>query len=432
MHFSYTELLWLLLVYSFLGWVIETAVSAVKTRKFSNRGFSTGPYCLIYGITAVILTVTMGELLDNTLFLLIGCGTISTAAEWFTGKLLERMNRHKWWDYSGKKWNFDGYICLQYTVFWAILGVIMLRFTNPVLSHLFRSMPSLIRNILLGVLTAGVLLDMAASVAASQHIRKDTHKPAAEIQHPAACLRKFFRTIFSYVEKRMAKAYPILLEKTEEIRREGKFAEGCGFYKLFWLFLIGSALGDAFETVFCRITAGVWMNRSSLVWGRFSVVWGIAMAAATALLHKDIDKPTRHIFLVGTLLGGTYEYVLSVLSELVFGQIFWDYSHIPFNLGGRINLLFCLFWGVAAVIWIKVLYPKLSALIEKIPRLPGYLLTWTLVVFMSANCLVSGLALIRYNVRAGGPAAESGWERMIDTHFDDERMKELYPNSKFR
>ena len=102
MHFSYTELLWLLLVYSFLGWVIETAVSAVKTRKFSNRGFSTGPYCLVYGITAVILTVTMGELLDNTLFLLIGCGTISTAAEWFTGKLLERMNRHKWWDYSGK------------------------------------------------------------------------------------------------------------------------------------------------------------------------------------------------------------------------------------------------------------------------------------------------------------------------------------------
>ena len=132
------------------------------------------------------------------------------------------------------------------------------------------------------------------------------------------------------------------------------------------------------------------------------------------------------------MLGGTYEYVLSVLSELVFGQIFWDYSHIPFNLGGRINLLFCLFWGVAAVIWIKVLYPKLSALIEKIPRLPGYLLTWTLVVFMSANCLVSGLALIRYNARAGGPAAESGWERMIDTHFDDERMKELYPNSKFR
>lgn len=54
-------------------------------------------------------------------------------------------------------------------------------------------------------------------------------------------------------------------------------------------------------------------------------------------------------------------------TELVFGTVFWDYSDIPFNLGGRINLLYCFFWGIAAVIWLKILYPRLSALIEKIP-----------------------------------------------------------------
>ncbi len=83
--------------------------------------------------------------------------------------------------------------------------------------------------------------------------------------------------------------------------------------------------------------------------------------------------------------------------------LYWDYSGIPFNLDGRVNLLYCFFWGIAAVIWIKVCYPRVSA-----------------------------LALIRYDQRAGGPAAQSGWERIIDTHFDDEKMGKIYPSAKSR
>ena len=104
MNYTITELLWLLLVYSFLGWLIETVVGTIKNRSFINRGFSTGPFCLVYGIAAVLMTLTTGDLLDNTFFLFIGCGILATMVEWFTGKLLERLNSHKWWDYSGKKW----------------------------------------------------------------------------------------------------------------------------------------------------------------------------------------------------------------------------------------------------------------------------------------------------------------------------------------
>ena len=201
-----------------------------------------------------------------------------------------------------------------------------------------------------------------------------------------------------FVVRRMSRAYPVIQEKTEDILREGKFAEGCGFYKLFWLFLIGSLLGDITETLYCRLVGGTWIYRSSLVWGPFSVVWGFAIVLATALLYKDRDKPDRHIFLVGTFLGGAYEYICSVLSELVFGQVFWDYSNIPFNLGGRINLLYCFFWGIAAVVWIKGLYPHFAGWIEKIPKVAGYIATWILVVFMAANILVSAAALDRKSV----------------------------------
>lgn len=92
--------------------------------------------------------------------------------------------------------------------------------------------------------------------------------------------------------------------------------------KLVWLFFIGCLLGDITETIFCRITAGVWMSRSSLVWGPFSIVWGFAIAAVTDLLYKYKDRSDRFLFLMGTALGGAYEYLCSVLSEMVFGSRF--------------------------------------------------------------------------------------------------------------
>ena len=127
------------------------------------------------------------------------------------------------------------------------------------------------------------------------------------------------------------------------------FARGASFYSILLLFFIGGVAGDLAETIFCRLKMGWWMSRSSVVWGPFSIVWGLALAAATLFLYKYRDRSASFFFVAGTLLGGLYEYLCSVFTELVFGTVFWDYSAIPFNLGGRINLLYCFFWGFAAV-----------------------------------------------------------------------------------
>ena len=432
MRYTMMELIWLLLIYSFLGWVIETIVGTVKKKKFVNRGFSTGPFCLVYGVAAVFMAVTLEELKADPAFQLIGCGVLATIIEWMAGKILERLNQHKWWDYSDKKWNFDGYICLQYSILWAVLGFVAVRYGDPFFLTVYHMIPSFIRDVLLWILIGAMLLDISASLAAIFHIRKEMPTAIRWNKKVAIWTQKFALWIVGHVEKRMAKAYPEIMKKTQHKEKEGKFAEGCGFYKLFWLFMIGAVLGDFTETIFCRLTAGVWMSRSSLVWGPFSIVWGLAIAIATALLYKDREKPDRHIFVVGTFLGGAYEYVCSVFTEIVFGKVFWDYSKIPFNLGGRINLLYCFFWGIAAVVWIKILYPKFADWIEKIPMFWGYVLTWILVAFMSVNILVSMAALVRYDMRADGKPAESGWEKMIDERFGDERMERIYPNAKSR
>ena len=430
MKYAGMELVWLLLAYSFFGWVIETIAGTIKKKKFVNRGFSSGPFCLIYGIAAVMMTTTMQELIEYPFFLFLGCAILATIIEWFAGKLLERLNQHKWWDYSEKKWNFDGYICLQYSILWGILGVLTVRFADRWLVQIYDWIPELFRTILMTSLLVLMALDLSVSLAAVFNIRRQIPAATRQWNHRVAVwTQRFSRWIISRVERRMEKADPVIFEATEQIAKQGTFAEGCGFYKLFWLFFIGAVLGDFTETIFCRITAGEWMSRSSLVWGPFSIVWGLALVFATVLLYKDREKPDRHIFIAGTLLGGAYEYICSVFTEIAFGKVFWDYSKIPFNLGGRINLLYCFFWGIAAVLWIKLLYPHFSRWIEKIPVLWGYVLTWTLAVFLAVNMAVSVMALVRYERRAAGDLADSAWERIMDEHFDDNRMEKIYPNA---
>ena len=437
MKYTGIELLWLFLLYSFFGWALETAAGTIRQKRFVNRGFTTGPFCTVYGVAAVLMTTILQELRASFLFLFLGCMVLGTAVEWFAGKILERLNQKKWWDYSDKRWNFDGYICAQYALLWGILGTASVRWGDPLLAGLYRLLPSFVSTLLTLGAAAVLLLDTAASAATVWHVkRRVKQKDAEKLQQLNSRLVSATARLGSRIEarvaRRMEKAYPLILEVSEQIARQKVFAGGCGFYKLFWLFLIGAFLGDIVETIFCRLTAGVWMSRSSLVWGPFSIVWGLAIAAATALLYKDREKPDRHLFIIGTVLGGAYEYICSVFTELVFGKVFWDYSKIPFNLGGRINLLYCFFWGIAAVIWIKNLYPLFSGWIEKIPVLWGYILTWILAVFMAVNIAVSSMALIRYDLRAEGKPPKNSVESIIDERFDDARMEKIYPNALSR
>lgn len=117
---------------------------------------------------------------------------------------------------------------------------------------------------------------------------------------------------------------------------------------------------------------------------------------------------------------------------VVLAQCSGDYSKIPFNLGGRINLLYCFFWGIVSVIWLKLCYPFLSRFIEQISKKTGVIVCRVLVVFMVFDIGMSGLALARYSERQeGNGAVQSRLERYLDQHFPDEKMKEIYPNAKF-
>lgn len=424
MMYSIEELTLLFFTYSFLGWCGETVVATVKNKDFRNRGFVSSPFCFIYGFSGVLLTVILWEVKYQPVYLFLGSLIIATAIEWVAGKMLERMNGERWWDYSGHIGNFDGYICPLYSVIWGILGFFAVRFGNDIAVGLFELMPQLVKTILLIILSVIAVMDLLISLLTALGWGKEfspLFRWNGKLQRLTV---KAGMGLSGYVRRRIRKAYPVH-EEVQQKTDEERFT----LEQFIWLFVIGAFLGDIVETIFCRLRAGIWMSRSSLVWGPFSVVWGLAIACATALLYKDRNKPDSHLFLIGTMLGGAYEYACSVFTELVFGQVFWDYSEIPFNIGGRINLLYCFFWGMAAVVWIKYLYPIVIAWVKLLLKKTGKLLTLALTIFLAANIIVSMAALVRYDERARDIPAESAWEEYMDEHYGDEKMEKIYPNA---
>lgn len=422
------ELLWLFLTYSFFGWVLETVFAALKQKRLVNRGLINGPACVIYGVAAVIVTVYLHELQGFWLF--VGSMILATVIEWISGRSIERFSHERWWDYSNLPWNLDGYVCLPASLVWGALGFIAVKWGNWILTGIFSLLPVTVGKVLVWVLFIILIVDALATIIVMSGKSSRLERWAAADAWFARVSGRLGKWIEGQVDRRIHRAYPEA--KKQEIAKEKStvFAQGCDFYKVMMLFFIGAFLGDITETIYCRITAGIWMSRSSVVWGPFSIVWGLGIAAVTALLYRYRERSEGFLFAMGTFLGGAYEYLCSVFTELVFGTVFWDYSWMPFNLGGRINLLYCFFWGIAAVVWFKKLYPVLSALIERIPMLAGKITTWLLVVFMTCNVAVSCLALIRYEERGRGILADQGWRQTMDERFPDARMERIYPNAK--
>ncbi len=206
----------------------------------------------------------------------------------------------------------------------------------------------------------------------------------------------------------------------------------CSLKALLWVFVIGSAVGAIIEIVFCRFALGRWMSRSSFVWGQFSVVWGLAAVLIYELYLYVLKHPATNIalFLFGSIAGGVFEYLCSLIGEKMFGVIFWDYSGFRFNIAGRVNLTYCLYWGLATVLGVRILIPLLRRLVTNIMQFAAPAVYSFLMLFLAVNILISSLAISRFYDRKTGVAPQNKFEQSIDYYFDDEVISTIYPKMK--
>lgn len=403
--------------YSFIGWFGEVLFILLKEKKFVNRGITNGPFCTLYGLIAVVLSLTLDDI-DNTLVVFLSSILYSTIIQYIVGKILSSFNKQVWWDYSNKKYNVDGYICLNYSLLWGLFGTILIRFINPLLLTIFKNFNIYIAGIILYTLMGLLLVDLLTSFITLKKIRKNKIK-----KHTTS----FMDWIYASIKNRLDKAYPTFNKKN---LKHVTLPEGVTFTHIFYLFIICAFLGALIEIIYCRFSMHRWMSRSSIIFGQFSFVWGFAIVLITLLFYRFKNKSNFTLFILGTILGGAYEYFCSVYTEVVYGTIFWDYSKIPFNLNGRINLLFCFFWGFATIIVVRYVISFLIKKINKIPKKIFKPLAVFLFIFLLLDLGVSEVAMRRYKSRLNGIEAQNYVEKLCDKYADNDFMKKRYSNMK--
>lgn len=231
--------------------------------------------------------------------------------------------------------------------------------------------------------------------------------------------------------KRLIKPAPTNAQIDAQERRIRHFAQGRSFYKLFWVFFIGCFAGVMIERLWTLIRYGVLEPRVGLIYGPFNLVYGLGAWALTAALYPLRNRTGLLSFLGGVLIGSAVEYGCAFFQEMVFGSVSWDYSNRPFNLHGRICLLYSVYWGVLGLLWIKELYPRMARWILKIPNRVGKPLTLLLCAFMVFNTLMTGACVMRWAQRHEGRKANNRVEAYFDEHYPDDKMERIFSNLKF-
>lgn len=166
------ELSFFFIIYAILGWCLEVVYEAVDQGKFINRGFLNGPYCPIYGVGVIIVTVVLNPLKDNIVILYLGSVILTTVLEFVTGFVLEKIFAQKWWDYSNEHFNIKGYICLKFSLLWGVACLITVRMIHPLIERFVRWIPHIAGIILLIILFMGFLSDFIITVLGIMKIKK--------------------------------------------------------------------------------------------------------------------------------------------------------------------------------------------------------------------------------------------------------------------
>ena len=146
----YTILFYFLLfiIYSFIGWCLEVIYCYYRTKKIINRGFLIGPYCPIYGAGCVLIILLLKRYSNDALALFIMSIVICSILEYLTSYIMEKLFKTRWWNYSNRRFNINGRICLETMIPFGIGGVFIMKIVNPFFSEILNKIP---KGMLVGI-----------------------------------------------------------------------------------------------------------------------------------------------------------------------------------------------------------------------------------------------------------------------------------------
>mgnify|MGYP000386816359 FL=1 len=147
------------IIYSVLGWFVESAYMSFCNHRLTNRGFAKGPFCPIYGFGAVIGYLVLNPLSGHYVTLYLTGAFLATTFEYLVGIMMQKLLGEVWWDYTEKPMNYKGIICLESTIAWGFYAIIITMFLHERVLHLIDAMDMAYGRILCIVILATVTVD---------------------------------------------------------------------------------------------------------------------------------------------------------------------------------------------------------------------------------------------------------------------------------
>ncbi len=214
----------LFFIYAILGWIIETTLVSIEKRKFVNRGFLIGPYCPIYGFGGLAITILLKNYTKDPIVLFLMAVIICGTLEYFTSYIMEKIFKARWWDYSAKKYNINGRICLETVVPFGILECLVMYVLNPITFKYLNMLSNSMLNIISAICFTIFITDNIVSYNVISSFTKTVKTiNVGKIKDNTEEITKKVREVLigkSFFNKRLMEAYPNLQAKIKEKARQ--------------------------------------------------------------------------------------------------------------------------------------------------------------------------------------------------------------------
>lgn len=198
--------------------------------------------------------------------------------------------------------------------------------------------------------------------------------------------------------------------------------------KVFWILVIGSVFGFVVELLYGLAYTRTLQIRQGLIYGPFIQVYGMG-ALAYYFLVKKVQDPKK-IFFIGMILGGVLEYICSFGQEVFFKSVSWDYSDLFLNVNGRTSLIYCIYWGIIGVFFLKVVYPAFEKLEKYLENKKLRLFSYFFMIFMIFDVTISCMAASRQTQRQNNIPPKNSVDIFLDNAYPDQYLDKIYNNKK--
>ncbi len=212
----------LFMIYAILGWCMEVTCKLIQYKRFINRGFLIGPYCPIYGYGAILITFLLKKYTNDPIALffmaIIICGTL----EYLTSYFMEKIFKARWWDYSQKKFNINGRVCLNTIIPFGLLGLFIMYVSNPFFIGKIEMLPQMWLSILFWALLAIYIVDNIVSGIVIRYVKKTEKIVGKDLDNTEEITKKVKEVLQSKsaLHRRLLNAYPSL--ETVKIKIKAK------------------------------------------------------------------------------------------------------------------------------------------------------------------------------------------------------------------